>query len=109
MVVNEAYVEGDKSMLDLFLDGFWLGEGTQGLVNHILIVATDPVSYNRGKFLRLHCYRLETEGVDFAEEKMYMSEDYLKMVWRKIQFLGNVLKRGYNFIFTVCLIGCKET
>ncbi|KAG5558222.1 hypothetical protein RHGRI_008226 [Rhododendron griersonianum] len=102
-MVNKAYVEGDKSMLDLFLDGFWLGDGTQGLVNHILIVATDPVSYKRCKFLRLHCYRLETEGVDFAEEKMYMSEDYLKMMWRRTQFLGDVLKHGYNFIFTVRL------
>ncbi|XP_058207467.1 uncharacterized protein At1g28695-like isoform X2 [Rhododendron vialii] len=99
-VVNKAYVEGDKSMLDLFLDGFWIGDDTQGLVNHILIVATDPVSYNRCKFLRLHCYKLETEGVDFAGEQAFMSEDYVKMMWRRTLFLGDVLKRGYNFIFT---------
>ncbi|KAE9465073.1 hypothetical protein C3L33_03015, partial [Rhododendron williamsianum] len=99
-VVNKAYVEGDKSMLDLFLDGFWIGDDTQGLVNHILIVATDPVSYNRCKFLRLHCYKLETEGVDFSGEQVFMSEDYVKMMWRRTLFLGDVLKRGYNFIFT---------
>ncbi|KAF7148325.1 hypothetical protein RHSIM_Rhsim03G0156600 [Rhododendron simsii] len=107
-VVNKAYVEGEKSMLDLFLDGFWIGDDTQGLVNHILIVTTDPVSYNRCKFLRLHCYKLETEGVDFAGEQMFMSEDYVKMMWRRTLFLGDVLKRGYNFIFTVRLFGCME-
>ncbi|KAE9465075.1 hypothetical protein C3L33_03017, partial [Rhododendron williamsianum] len=62
-VVNKAYVEGDKSMLDLFMDGFWLGD-------------------------------------DFAGEKVYMSEDFIKMMWRRTLFLGDVLKRGFNFIFT---------
>ncbi|KAG5558216.1 hypothetical protein RHGRI_008220 [Rhododendron griersonianum] len=82
-------MEGDKSMLDLFLDGFWLGDGTQGLINHILIVATDPVSYNRCKFLRLHCYLLETEGLDFVHEETYGSGNYMKMMWRRTQFLGD--------------------
>ncbi|KAI8564451.1 hypothetical protein RHMOL_Rhmol03G0182800 [Rhododendron molle] len=99
-VVNKAYVEGDKSMLDLFMDSFWLGDGTWGLIDHLLIVATDQVSYERCKFLRLHCYKLETDGEDFAGEKVYMSEDFIKMMWRRTRFLGDVLKRGYNFIFT---------
>ncbi|KAF7148954.1 hypothetical protein RHSIM_Rhsim03G0156000 [Rhododendron simsii] len=72
-MVNKAYVEGDKSILDLFLGSFWLGDGTQGLINHLLIVATDEVSYQRY---------------------------YLEMMWRRTQFLGDVLKRGYNFIST---------
>ncbi|CAA3011336.1 uncharacterized protein At4g15970-like [Olea europaea subsp. europaea] len=29
-----------------------------------------------------------------------MSEDYLKMMWRRIDFLRVVLEMGYNFIFT---------
>ncbi|KAK6926240.1 Nucleotide-diphospho-sugar transferase [Dillenia turbinata] len=99
-VVNKAYVEGDKPMLDLFLDGFWYGEDTRDLVNHLLIVAMDQTSFDRCKFLHLHCYKLETEGVHFASEKIYMSEDFLKMMWRRTLFLGEVLKHGYNFIFT---------
>ncbi|KAH7840206.1 hypothetical protein Vadar_014137 [Vaccinium darrowii] len=99
-VLNKAYVEGDKSMLDLFLDSFWLGENTQALRDHLLIVAVDQTSYERCRFLRLHCYKLETEGVDFAGEQIFMSRDYLKMMWRRTEFLGDVLKRGYNFIFT---------
>ncbi|KAL3647550.1 hypothetical protein CASFOL_008518 [Castilleja foliolosa] len=99
-VINKAYVEGDKPMLDLFLDGFWLGEGTRDLINHLLIVAMDQTSYERCRFLRLHCYKLETEGVDFESENVYMSKDFIKMMWARTLFLGDVLKRGYNFIFT---------
>lgn len=99
-VVNKAYVEGDKAMLDLFLDGFWMGENTRNLTKHLLIVAMDKTSYERCRFLRLHCHKLETEGVDFMGEKLYMSEDFIKMMWRRTYFLRDVLKRGYNFIFT---------
>lgn len=100
-MVNKAYVEGDKPMLDLFLDAFWHGEDTRELVNHLLLVATDDTSYERCKFLRLHCYRLQMDdGMDSNGEKLYMSEDFIKMMWRRTLFLGDVLKRGYSFIFT---------
>lgn len=100
-IVNKAYIEGDKAMLDLFLDGFWHGEGTRELVNHLLIVAMDQTSYERCKFLHHHCYKLETDGVDFGGEKLFMSQDFIKMMWRRTLFLSDVLKRGFNFIFTV--------
>ncbi|XP_047323788.1 uncharacterized protein At1g28695-like [Impatiens glandulifera] len=99
-VVNKAYAEGDKPMLDLFLDGFWLGNDTQDLINHLLVVALDKTSFERCRFLRLRCYKLETDGVDFAGEELYMSEDFIKMMWRRTSFLGDVLRRGYNFVFT---------
>ncbi|XP_055827698.1 uncharacterized protein At1g28695-like [Solanum dulcamara] len=99
-ILNKAYVEGDKPMLDIFLDGFWLGEGTEDLIKHLLIVAMDQMSYRRCKFLHLHCYKLQTDGVDFVGEKLYMSKDFIKMMWQRTQFLGDVLKRGYSFIFT---------
>nr|GMC96608.1 putative nucleotide-diphospho-sugar transferase [Ipomoea batatas] len=99
-VVNKAYVDGDKSMLDLFLDGFWVGEGTWALVKHLLIVAVDQTSYERCAFFGLHCYKLGTDGVDFAGEEVFMSPDFIKMMWRRTQFLGDVLKLGYSFIFT---------
>ncbi|KAJ8752680.1 hypothetical protein K2173_005569 [Erythroxylum novogranatense] len=99
-MVNKAYVEGDKPMLDVFLNSFWLGENTRDLVNHLLIVTVDRTSYERCRFLRLHCYKLETDGVNFNGEKLYMSADFIKMMWRRTLFLGDVLRRGYNFIFT---------
>ncbi|XP_043710502.1 uncharacterized protein At1g28695-like [Telopea speciosissima] len=103
-IVNKAYADGGsrgKTMLDLFLEGFWLGDDTRGLVDHLLLVAMDQIAFERCRFLKLiNCYKLETEGVDFGEEKLYMSQDFIKMMWRRTQFLGDVLKRGYNFIFT---------
>lgn len=101
-IVNKAYVEGDKPMLDIFLDGFWLGEGTEDLIKHLLIVAMDQTSYKRCMFLHLHCYKLETDGVGFIGEKLYMSKDFIKMMWERTRFLGDILKSGYSFVFTVC-------
>ncbi|KAF8028557.1 hypothetical protein BT93_E1246 [Corymbia citriodora subsp. variegata] len=103
-VVNRAYaeqgVDSDKTMLGLFLESFWLGEGTRGLLDHVLVVAVDEVAYQRCLFQRLHCYRLETEGVDFRGEVVYMSEGFVKMMWARTLFLTEVLRRGYSFVFT---------
>lgn len=103
-VVNKAYVTPHKdnfpSMLDLFLESFWLGEDTRPLLDHLLVVAVDQTAYDRCEFRRLRCYRLETDGVDFEGEKVYMSDDFIKMMWRRTVFLVDVLKHGYNFVFT---------
>ncbi|CAN4125982.1 unnamed protein product [Withania somnifera] len=103
-VINKAYVEPHNgeypSMLDLFLESFWEGESTRVLLEHLLVVAVDQTAYERCKFRRLHCYRLVTDDVDFAGEKIYMSEEFIKMMWRRTEFLMQVLKLGYNFIFT---------
>lgn len=104
-VINKAYVEpynGEyPSMFDLFLESFWEGEITRVLLEHLLVVAVDETAYERCKFRRLHCYRLVTGDVDFAGEKVYMSVEFINMMWRRTRFLMDVLKLGYNFIFTV--------
>ncbi|KAJ4721725.1 Glycosyltransferase [Melia azedarach] len=104
VLMNSAYVqqsvEADTTMLDLFLESFWLGEGTRQLLNNLLIVALDQTAYDRCMFKRLNCYRLVTEEVDFASEKVFMSKDYMKMMWRRILLLLDVVKRGYSFIIT---------
>ncbi|XVF73551.1 hypothetical protein PTKIN_Ptkin12aG0211100 [Pterospermum kingtungense] len=103
-VVNKAYVEqsvdADTTMLDLFLESLWLGHDTRALLDHVLIVAVDQTAYDRCKFKRLHCYRLVTDGVDFGGEKVFMSQDFIKMMWRRTLLLLDVLRRGYSFIFT---------
>ncbi|CAK7347774.1 unnamed protein product [Dovyalis caffra] len=105
-VVNKAYAEQgvntETTMLDLFVESFWLGEDTRPLLDHLLVVAVDQTAYERCLFKRLNCYKLETEGVDFGGEKVFMSRDFLKMMWRRTLLLLDVLKHGYNFIFTAC-------
>ncbi|XP_059642496.1 uncharacterized protein At1g28695-like [Cornus florida] len=104
-MVNKAYVEQHNddvymTMLDLFLESFWVGEETRPLIDHLLLVAVDQTAYDRCKFRGLHCYKLVTDGVDYAGEKLFMSDEFINMMWRRTLFLLDVLKRGYNFIFT---------
>ncbi|XP_022974744.1 uncharacterized protein At1g28695-like [Cucurbita maxima] len=103
-VINKAYadqgVKDDTTMLDVFLSSFWMGEDTRRLLDHLLLVAVDQTAYDRCRFQRLNCFKLETEGVDFGGEKLYMSDEFIKMMWRRTLFLLEVLKRGYSFIFT---------
>lgn len=90
-----------NGMLNLFQQSFRDGEGTQFLIKHLLFVAVDQTSYNQCCALGLNCYKPVTEGADFSEEVFYMSDDFIQMMWRRTLFLGDVLKGGYNFIFTV--------
>ncbi|KAK3403698.1 hypothetical protein EUGRSUZ_K00111 [Eucalyptus grandis] len=39
------------------------------------------MTFERCLFLRLHCYKLQTEK-DLAGEKVYMSQDFINMMWR---------------------------
>ncbi|XP_010274624.1 PREDICTED: uncharacterized protein At1g28695-like [Nelumbo nucifera] len=100
-MVNKAYVESEeKTMLDLFMESFWSGEGTRSLVNHLLLVTVDQTAFDRCMFLRLRCYRLWIDDMDSEGEKLYMSDEFIKMMWRRTLFLADVLRRGYSFIFT---------
>ncbi|XP_024006330.1 uncharacterized protein At1g28695 isoform X2 [Eutrema salsugineum] len=102
-VVNRAYVEdvkGERTMFDLFLESFWEGEGTLPLLDHLMVVAADQTAYDRCRFRRLQCYKMETDGVDLEGEKVYMSPDFIEMMWRRTRLLLDVLRRGYHLIFT---------
>lgn len=91
------------SIVDLFLESFRIGHHTRPLLNHLVIVALDDKAFRRCLSLHRHCYSLLTEDVDFSKEAYFMTPDYLKMMWRRIDFLRSVLEMGYNFIFTVSL------
>ena len=98
--LNAAWAE-NNSMVDLFLKSFHIGDGTEALLKNLLIVAVDEKALNRCKEIHPNCYLMKTKGVDFSGEKLFMSEEYLKMMWRRLLFFGEVLERGYNFLFTV--------
>ncbi|XP_051129805.1 uncharacterized protein At1g28695-like [Andrographis paniculata] len=106
VVINEAYVEPIENeyptMFDIFLEGFWIGDGVRSLVDHLLVVAMDEKAYNRCEYRRMNCYKLAAaaDGEAFAGEKVYMSNEFIEMMWRRTAFLLDVLGRGYSFIFT---------
>ncbi|XP_042382032.1 uncharacterized protein At4g15970-like [Zingiber officinale] len=88
------------SIIDLFFQSFRTGDGTRRLLDHLVIIALDKKAYIRCISLHTHCFALYTEGVDFSDEKIYMTAGYLSMMWRRIEFLRVILEMGYNFIFS---------
>ncbi|GJN23429.1 hypothetical protein PR202_gb11077 [Eleusine coracana subsp. coracana] len=102
-VLNKAYAEED-GLLDLFVESLRQGDGTAQLIDHVLFVAMDAPAFQRCRsFSGVKCYRLrpvDGEGDDLSSEQLYMSDGFIRMMWRRIRFLGDVLKHGYSFIFT---------
>ncbi|KAJ7954490.1 Glycosyltransferase [Quillaja saponaria] len=97
--LNEAWAD-HNSVIDLFLESFRIGDGTRRLLNHLVIIALDREAFKRCLIVHAHCYSLVSEGVDFHREAFFMTPGYLKMMWRRIDFLRSVLEMGYNFVFT---------
>ncbi|KAL0535724.1 hypothetical protein IC582_030065 [Cucumis melo] len=97
--LNDAWAEPD-SLFDLFLKSFHVGNGTQRLLKHLVIVTLDQKAYSRCVALHPHCYQLDTQGTNFSSEAYFMTSDYLKMMWRRIEFLIYVLEMGHSFVFT---------
>lgn len=98
--LNEAWA-AENSTIDLFLESFRIGNGTLKLLNHLVIIALDQRAFRRCLELHRHCFSLLSEGDDFHDEAYFMTQHYLKMMWRRIDFLRSVLELGYNFVFTV--------
>ncbi|XP_020260145.1 uncharacterized protein At4g15970-like [Asparagus officinalis] len=97
--LNEAWAS-PNSILDTFLESFRIGEGTRKLLDHLVMVTLDKKAYGRCTSIHPHCFALVTGKEDFSGEKDFMTDGYLKMMWRRIDFLRLVLETGYNFIFT---------
>ncbi|KAJ3681251.1 hypothetical protein LUZ60_015740 [Juncus effusus] len=96
--VNAAW-SAPNSLLDFFLEGFHVGEGIEHLLSHLVIVAVDPASFERCKTLHPYCYFMKTDG-NYTTEKVYMSKDYLDLLWERNAFQLRILKLGYNFLFS---------
>jgi len=98
--LNQAWAE-PNSLFDLFLESFRIGQGTKKLLQHVVVVCLDSKAFARCSQLHPNCYYLKTTGTDFSGQKLFATPDYLKMMWRRIELLTQVLEMGYNFIFTV--------
>ncbi|TKY69128.1 Nucleotide-diphospho-sugar transferase [Spatholobus suberectus] len=97
--LNEAWA-APNSIVDLFLESFRIGDRTRRLLNHLVIIALDWKAFMRCQEIHTYCYLLASEDIDFHEEAYFMTPHYLKMMWRRIDFLRSVLEMGYNFVFT---------
>ncbi|XP_024535219.1 uncharacterized protein At4g15970-like [Selaginella moellendorffii] len=98
--LNQAWASSG-SMLDHFLESFRDGNRISWLLQHVVIIAMDEPSHKRCLAIHGHCFQMTSKGVDFsAQEKQFMSKDYLKMTREKIMLMGIVLRMGFSFIFT---------
>ncbi|XP_024996533.1 uncharacterized protein At4g15970-like [Cynara cardunculus var. scolymus] len=97
--LNDAWAE-PNSMFDLLLESFRIGNQTKKFLKHLVVITLDQKAYARCLKLHPHCYNLSTNGMDFSGEAYFMAVDYLKMMWRRIDFLRTVLDLGYSFVFT---------
>ncbi|CAN6233918.1 unnamed protein product [Urochloa humidicola] len=88
------------SVIDLFIDSFRRGVGTSSLLRHLVIVAFDSKAYQRCVKIHPYCFALTTEDVDFSEEKRFQTSGYLQMMWKRLDFLRQVLEKGYSFVFS---------
>lgn len=98
--LNAAWTEPNL-IFNIFLESFRIENGTQNLLKLLVVGTMDQKAYSHCLTKKLRCYALTTDGVDFSSEASFMSEDYLKLVWRKIDFQHTILESGYDFIFTV--------
>lgn len=100
--LNDAWAE-PKSMFDLFLESFRIGNGTQTLLNNLVVICLDQKAYARCLYLHPHCYYLDSSklGDNFTNEAVFMTPTYLHMMWARIDLLASILEMGYSFVFTV--------
>uniref|UniRef100_A0A0D9ZPU5 Glycosyltransferase n=1 Tax=Oryza glumipatula TaxID=40148 RepID=A0A0D9ZPU5_9ORYZ len=97
--LNSAWAS-PGSVIDLFIDSFRSGVRTSSLLNHLVIIAFDWNAYKQCLKIHPYCFALGTDGVDFSEEKRFLTSGYLEMMWKRIDFLRLVLESGFSFIFS---------
>jgi hypothetical protein len=99
--VNEAWAAQD-SLLDLFLESFRAGERIAHFADHLLVVALDAGALERCRAVHPHCYLLPAAaaGRNLSDAKVFMSKDYIDLVWSKVRLQQRILELGYNFLFT---------
>ncbi|WOL05980.1 hypothetical protein Cni_G14711 [Canna indica] len=98
--LNAAWAE-PGSVLDLFFEGFRVGNGTSELLKHLVIITTDRKAFERcASAAHSHCFNLDIAEKDFSAEQVFNTVDYLDMMWRRLDLLRLILEKGYSFVFT---------
>ncbi|XP_019057272.1 PREDICTED: uncharacterized protein At4g15970-like [Tarenaya hassleriana] len=98
--LNHAWA-APNSTFDVFRQSFEIGKGTHRLLKHVIAVCLDRKAYDRCLQVHPHCYLINATGSDeLAGPNRFMTPGYLKLIWRRMDLLREVLAFGYNFVFT---------
>lgn len=81
----------------IFLEGFRAGHGTARFLNHLIILVPDPRALRACASMHPLCYGLPTMG----SNKPLRSSDQVEVQWRRNELIEEVLRLGYNLIYTV--------
>lgn len=98
------------SVLDLFLESFRVGQGTQRFLNHLVVVALDNQAFQYCNAIHPHCFQLPPfESKIAAAEGLFTTPDHLMLNRRRNDILLQVIELGYNLVFTVSLfVSCNQ-
>ncbi|KAE8706289.1 hypothetical protein F3Y22_tig00110402pilonHSYRG00094 [Hibiscus syriacus] len=98
MVVNGTWAK-PASILDVFLESFRVGEGTEHLLNHLLVVAEDSRAFEYCKSKHPHCFELENSTKKLTEMTPG-TQGSLMFSPTRLMLLNRVIEFGYNVVFT---------
>ncbi|KAL1314657.1 hypothetical protein HN51_041482 [Arachis hypogaea] len=99
-MVDESWAR-PGSILDVFLQSFKHGDGTQRFLNHLAVIAMDPKAYEYCISLHHHCIHPNTFVHYFATKiQSTTGPDHSSFSWRRNNVLLEMLELGYNTIFT---------
>ncbi|KAI4348304.1 hypothetical protein L6164_009039 [Bauhinia variegata] len=94
-MVDEAWAR-PGSVLDVFLQSFKVGDGTRRFLNHLVIITMDAQAFGYCSSLHPHCIHPST----FVHYFSPTIPNRNLLSWKKHSVLLDVLKLGYNIIFT---------
>ncbi|XP_010536714.1 PREDICTED: uncharacterized protein At4g15970 [Tarenaya hassleriana] len=98
--INQAWA-AENSTFDVFRESFEVGKGTKRLLKHVIAFCLDHKAYERCSQVHPHCWLINATGSDeLAGPNRFMTPGYLKLIWKRMDSLREVLALGYNFIFT---------
>ncbi|XP_047180590.1 uncharacterized protein At4g15970-like isoform X1 [Vigna umbellata] len=99
--LNDAWA-APGSIFDLFLESFRIGNQTEYLLNHLVVITYEQKTQDRCLAVHKYCHNLMSKGDNFTGEQRYMTPNYLHMMWKRLEFLSSILDMGYSFVFTDC-------
>ncbi|WJX75698.1 hypothetical protein P8452_59206 [Trifolium repens] len=99
-MVDESHAK-PGSMLEVLLQSFKTGQGTQRLLNHLVIITMDSKAFEYCRLLHPHCIHPSTFEHYFATKRQSLPiPDHSVFSWRRNNVLIEVIELGYNIIFT---------
>jgi hypothetical protein len=102
-MVDESHAK-PGSMLEVLLQSFKTGQGTQRLLNHLVIITMDPQAFKYCRSLHTHCIHPSTFEHYFATKRQSLQiPDHNVFSWRRNNVLIEVIELGYSIIFPVWL------